>query len=282
MAAIFPPDQEVRAGARFFRPARAGYFVEVGANDPKENSQSFHLEQAGWSGILVEPQPDLADELRNAAHVQGLRGGLLLARPRRHARCSCTCSGRFRRSTRRWPSPGCARSARSMCRSARSTTFSNDAHAPRAFDLLSVDVEGHELDVLRGFDFGRWRPRLILLEDHVNNLDQAPLPHPRRLSPDAPHRIERLVRPARAMRRGSTCGGAGRSCANIIWRCRSGCCVMRGADCATDPLRRLAGRMTSAISAIVITQERGTQYRGLSRQRRFLRRTHRGRWTKHR
>ena len=46
----------------------------------------------------------------------------------------------------------------------------NEAHAPRAFDLLSVDVEGHELDVLRGFDFGRWRPRLILLEDHVNNL----------------------------------------------------------------------------------------------------------------
>jgi hypothetical protein len=33
-------------------------------------------------------------------------------------------------------------------------------------------VEGHELDVLRGFDFAYWRPRLILLEDHVTSLDK--------------------------------------------------------------------------------------------------------------
>jgi hypothetical protein len=45
-----------------------------------------------------------------------------------------------------------------------------EARAPQPIDLLSVDVEGHELDVLRGFDFARWRPRLILLEDHVTNI----------------------------------------------------------------------------------------------------------------
>ena len=37
---------------------------------------------------------------------------------------------------------------------------------------MSVDVEGHELEVLRGFDFARWKPRLILLEDHVSSLDK--------------------------------------------------------------------------------------------------------------
>ncbi len=30
--------------------------------------------------------------------------------------------------------------------------------------------EGHEIEVLRGFDIARWRPRLILLEDHVVDL----------------------------------------------------------------------------------------------------------------
>jgi hypothetical protein len=30
--------------------------------------------------------------------------------------------------------------------------------------------------VLQGFDFARWRPRLILLEDHVGNLDSLALP----------------------------------------------------------------------------------------------------------
>src|SRR5205823_4844967 len=45
-----------------------------------------------------------------------------------------------------------------------------EAGAPSRFDFLSVDVEGHELEVLSGFDFVRWRPRLVLLEDHVGNL----------------------------------------------------------------------------------------------------------------
>ena len=39
-----------------------------------------------------------------------------------------------------------------------------------SYDLLSIDVEGHETEVLRGFDFNRWQPLLILIEDHVNSL----------------------------------------------------------------------------------------------------------------
>jgi hypothetical protein len=45
-----------------------------------------------------------------------------------------------------------------------------EACAPRQLDFLSIDVEGHELEVLSGFDFAHWRPRLVLLEDHVGNL----------------------------------------------------------------------------------------------------------------
>ena len=37
-------------------------------------------------------------------------------------------------------------------------------------DFLSVDVEGAELAVLRGFSIARYRPRLILIEDDVQDL----------------------------------------------------------------------------------------------------------------
>src|SRR5258708_18051909 len=47
-----------------------------------------------------------------------------------------------------------------------------EARAPVGFDFLSIDVEGHELEGLSGFDFARWRPRLVLLEDHVGNLSK--------------------------------------------------------------------------------------------------------------
>ena len=47
-----------------------------------------------------------------------------------------------------------------------------EARAPEHFDFLSIDVEGHEIEVLRGFDIARWQPRLILLEDHVADLSK--------------------------------------------------------------------------------------------------------------
>jgi FkbM family methyltransferase len=35
-------------------------------------------------------------------------------------------------------------------------------------DFVSIDVEGHELDVLRGFSIERWLPTVIILEDNSN------------------------------------------------------------------------------------------------------------------
>jgi len=52
----------------------------------------------------------------------------------------------------------------------RSRQAGRVAQAPSPIDLLSVDVEGHELEVLSGFDFERWQPLLILVEDHVGTL----------------------------------------------------------------------------------------------------------------
>ena len=54
----------------FFGDQRNGVFVEVGANHPKKDSQSFHLEEAGWQGILVEPLPELASELRRVRRAR--------------------------------------------------------------------------------------------------------------------------------------------------------------------------------------------------------------------
>ena len=41
-----------------------GFFVEVGANNPFDLSQTWHLAKEGWRGILVEPIPELCEKLR--------------------------------------------------------------------------------------------------------------------------------------------------------------------------------------------------------------------------
>src|SRR2546430_13246163 len=64
MRAIFRGDTEEALKEEFFRATPGGFFVDVGANAPQDGSQTFAMESHGWSGVLVEPQPDLAERLR--------------------------------------------------------------------------------------------------------------------------------------------------------------------------------------------------------------------------
>ena len=67
--AIFPSSMEQQLKEDFFADTPAGFFVDVGANDPVDGSQTWHLEQKGWRGVLVEPQPGLAQKLKEQRSV---------------------------------------------------------------------------------------------------------------------------------------------------------------------------------------------------------------------
>ncbi len=163
--------EEERAVRNFFLGASTGFFVEVGANHPTLRSQTWHLERAGWTGILIEPQPDLA---------------ALLAEKRSATVFAVACSSPDK-AGRALPlhvagplstleldsiAPGARPSGTILVPARTLDDVLREAGAPAPLDLLSIDVEGHELEVLRGFDLHRWKPRLILLEDHVGSLDK--------------------------------------------------------------------------------------------------------------
>lgn len=40
---------------------------------------------------------------------------------------------------------------------------------PFGFEFISIDIEGHEMEMFKGFTLDRWKPQLVLLEDHVIN-----------------------------------------------------------------------------------------------------------------
>jgi len=153
----------------FFGAARSGFFVEVGANRPQQESQTWHLEELGWTGVLIEPQPELADELRRrrAAKVYAVAcsSPQNAGRPMRlHVAGALSSLDRDRMAPGAEPERVIEVPVRTL------DDILVEAQAPAGFDFLSVDVEGHELEVLGGFDLARWRPRLILLEDHVGDL----------------------------------------------------------------------------------------------------------------
>jgi FkbM family methyltransferase len=167
--AVHPSQREEEKLVRDFFGGEVGYFVEVGANHPTEGSQTWHLEQAGWTGILIEPQPDLA------AFLTTSRKARVFA-----AACSSPANagqslplhvdGARSALDRDRMAPG-AKAAYTIIVPTRTLdSILEEADAPVPIDLLSIDVEGHETEVLGGFDINLWQPLLILVEDHVGNL----------------------------------------------------------------------------------------------------------------
>ena len=72
-----------RADEEFFGDVRSGFFVEVGANSHGRSPRPWHLEQLGWTGVLVEPQPDLAADLWCVRSAKVFAICLLVAAKRR-------------------------------------------------------------------------------------------------------------------------------------------------------------------------------------------------------
>ena len=151
------------------RGAPAGVYIDVGANEPKRYSNTWRLYQHGWSGIAVEPDADLCRRFARA-------------RPRDAVVCAALGEReeelvfhRFYESALNTLDPAMAARAeregwRVMSREPlrlRTLNAVLDEHASRVaggIDLLSIDAEGLDTAILRGLDFARFAPRLVVFE----------------------------------------------------------------------------------------------------------------------
>jgi len=152
-----------------FKPGYCGKYVDVGSLDGKVFSNTYSFDLAGWSGLCVEAHSSYISSLcrnRSATVVHAAatsrdsesidfyaypRGSLSTI----HNEEIQYLQNRFR-ATSSWEKvsvPG--RTVNSMLQEARIDS---------PIDVVSIDVEGAELDVLQGFDLAKYAPRVMVLE----------------------------------------------------------------------------------------------------------------------
>ncbi len=160
---------EQRLIRMFFDDAPSGFFVEVGANEPKSTSMTWHLEETGWTGILVEPIPELYAALcreRPRSHVFKIACGA----PESRGTADFVVTPDLSQSTlKRDAIADPSQAARIERVQVRTLDDLLDEAGRPTLDFVSIDVEGAQLDVLRGFSIDRYRPRLLLIEDHLTD-----------------------------------------------------------------------------------------------------------------
>lgn len=153
---------------RAFAGQSSGFYVDVGANHPVKFSITKHFYENGWSGINVEPLPkqfalvqaDRPRDINLNVGCSNQPGALTLYAARGGASGMSTFTAQemleHQRQGFEFDEVSCpVLTLASIC----------EKHAAgRVIDFLSIDVEGHEREVLEGADFSRFRPRVIVVE----------------------------------------------------------------------------------------------------------------------
>jgi FkbM family methyltransferase len=147
---------------------REGYFVEFGATNGIDLSNSYLLEKEfGWNGILAEPARTWHETLRlnRSAHIETKcvwkdSDSSLLFNETKYSELSTIDF--FSASDSHF-------NARKKGSKYEVSTISlNDLldkyHAPNRINYLSIDTEGSELEILRGFNFQKYKVDVITCE----------------------------------------------------------------------------------------------------------------------
>jgi FkbM family methyltransferase len=149
----------------FFQDRRGGVFVDVGANHYQRESNTYYLDtRLEWSGLAIEPQTQYAaDYARFRPRTRFVPLFIsdksdvptTLFVPDRASDASgdeVVASDQHRRRVMRVPT-----------QTATLDQVLETYHVPHV-DFLSIDVEEHEPQVLRGFSINRVQPALVCIE----------------------------------------------------------------------------------------------------------------------
>lgn len=147
---------------------RNGYFVEFGASDGIKLSNTYLLEKEyDWKGILVEPARTWHNELKKN------RSAII------DTRCVWSTSGEQLEFSETDDAEYSTLSeykdhdthvknrinSRNYLVETISLTDLLDTHkAPKTIDYLSIDTEGSEYEILKNFDFNKYKIRIITCE----------------------------------------------------------------------------------------------------------------------
>lgn len=158
-----------------FRDQPEGFFIEVGAFDGYTLSVTYALEAIGWTGVLIEPLPHRAEQCRarrprsRVVHAALSRRGcppvatfVALEAPGEPAADLMSHVAAATGHAERIAGSGARRVGTTVPQTTMDAVL--EGHEGPV-DVAVIDVEGGELDLLDGFDLGRFRPRVLVVED---------------------------------------------------------------------------------------------------------------------
>lgn len=165
---IYSQDGEDAVLARFFDGQDQGLFVDVGAHHPVKHSNTFLFYKKGWRGINIEPTPgsklifdrerpeDKNLELAVTEVTQEMDFYLMSDSALNTVDPSYVKEMEKNRQGLKTVVKVPGKTLRDI--------LEENLNPNSKIDFMTVDVETHEMQVLKSNDWSRFRPRILLIE----------------------------------------------------------------------------------------------------------------------
>jgi len=148
---------------RALKHIEQGFYVDVGANDPKFLSVTRAFYERGWHGINIDPatwallNKERTRDINLEVAASAAEGQITF-----YEVSDSTLSTSASKVAEQYRERGQVVIERKVPSMTLNQILAKYSNGPIHF--MNIDVEGAELDVLRGLDLSTWRPWIILIE----------------------------------------------------------------------------------------------------------------------
>ena len=149
-----------------------GFYVDAGCHEPIKWSNTFKLYLQGWTGINIDADSSMMKKVTKTRKLDiNICAALSDSIKKVTFYKSATSPAvntinpqTYDEWKLRWNFDD--KDREELTTTTLTTILEKHLPAGKKIDLLSVDVEGHDLEVIRGLDLERFRPKLIVAECH--------------------------------------------------------------------------------------------------------------------
>src|SRR3989344_491654 len=164
--------EDILLNDHIFQNKKNGFYVDIGAHHPKRFSNTYLLYKRGWSGINIDPIPGMKKLFKGRKRDIRINAGISdksgsMEYHMFHKGAVNTFEERVaKEQEKRYGKPEVVKVEVHTLKEILDIYV-----AGKEIDFMNVDVEGHELQILKSNDWKRYLPEIIAIEDQGLDLE---------------------------------------------------------------------------------------------------------------